>query len=185
MGFREVVLFVRVLFEIVEMVGSFVPTVEDTVPGRIEAVVANDQFPVPRDTPEILQCPVGILGHHVVGRVANSEHSLSLVTYFAIEEIDSGQVFRSLQPGQCGNGGKQVDRVRDVGAACRFNLAGPRNHDRCADAVLVRRTFTPLSEASPEFLVGIVRVGTAGGPAVIADVNHNGVLAQLFFLEMR
>ena len=150
----EVVLFAGIVLEVEQAVGSGVPLVQLPVVRGVFAVVAQQQLPVAVDAPEVLQRVVGIAGGHVVDGLHEPKTGLALLDRLLVEQVDTRQPGRRLEPGGGGDGGKEVDRVGEsrpgVFGALR---ARPGDQDRGADAVLVGRPLGAQGEPAPERLV--------------------------------
>ena len=115
--------------------------------------------------------------------MAHTEYCLAFLAGCLIKQINSRQTLWCLDTGSSGNGGKQVNGMSKVRRALGFHLAWPLDHDRRADTIFIRAAFRPLSVATPQLLIRVIRVAAWGRPTVVTDIKHKRVVSQATLLK--
>ena len=121
----QFIFFLRVIFKVVEPNGKCVPDVEVFVLSGILTVMAHEKFPIAFDAPEVLQGVVGAAHGDVVYRVTDAKDTFTGLASFGVEQVDSGEVGGRIYIDCGGDGGEQVDGMRQVWDTGRLRMAWP------------------------------------------------------------
>ena len=138
-------------------------------------LVGEDEFPIPINDPAVGQVGAWFVNVHGVMQVAGAVGRLALGQGLIVEEVDTLHGIGRFEAARFEDGRREVDAVGQLGAILRFHLAGPTDHDGGAEAAIVLGALGTR---------GVAAVVSALNPAVVGDVNHDGVLSQFFLVEM-
>ena len=171
MACGQVAGFVRVVGKIEQLGGGRVGT--------------GNQFPSTMSHPTELEtvCWSVDVGH-VVGKDLSVDRFASRVGGCGQgEQVVAGKCLLGANVGGGEDGRGQVDAAGQGLSGSGFEVAGPANHDRSADATFVGRTFRTGGEAETPSL-GDLGLWCPLDPAVVHDEQDQGVVAELLAVQV-
>ena len=138
-------------------------------------LVGQDEFPVTIDQPTVREVGAWLMDVDGVVQVDGAVGGFALGQGRVVEKVDALHLLGGGESTRLENGRSEINAVGQLGAILRFHFAGPTNHDRSAESAVVLRALGAR---------GVSAVVGALDPAIVGDVEDDGVVRQFFLVEM-